>query len=77
MEKKNRDQMESNSKPFRNFSEIRKMFLVQMVKKRLFVWCVCVSFSSHATQATECAIGLSFEFIIKQHVENVAKKSRK
>lgn len=35
---------------------------------------MCVSFKSHASRATECAIGLSFEFIIKQHVENVAKK---
>lgn len=36
-----------------------------------------MSFKSHATQATECAIGLSFEFIMKQHVENVAMNQRK
>lgn len=29
----------------------------------------CVSFKLHGTQATECAIGLSFEFIMKHHVE--------
>lgn len=52
-----------------NFDENKLNFLAGL--------CVCVSFKSHATQATDCTIGLSFEFIIKQHVENVAETKGK